>query len=506
MAISGLDFWTQFLTVLEGGALKSSVQYYLPNEGSGATAQQGEWANIISTTFEQTEPGSEERVQLVNLLSEAGFWSPGDKLQFWIDAGINPADVKDLEAAAEARFPDMFDSDGTQTNIGGVADGVGDAKGIMPGGELVEVNRSDGTSYFAMRYVVKGIEHLYSFGSEAEAKKAVGNLSGALAMNEDSVNDGDTWLLGDAAGLVGQKENYNVYFDGIMKEAALEAGIRNPGMLGKYVSDQKVMQIMAEGSAGRWSDERIQAELRRTDFYRFTLYPGIDAILEQGIGDPESAWMRYNASVEGNLERLGYARDEDGTFRSKVGELLTAGVTDSKFNTSAKVFIRAEQSPDFMATLNEWVFDATGKQVTFDEWFDVLAGTSAPELDQIVENATTAFQAQQHGIILSQSQVKHIAGLTEFSEAEVAAKFSSAEQKLLSLGNSGLARYGLSIEKVVNAAVAGGPDAAGILRIANKTIQELDLADDDKAQFFTGFSARGTPQKTGLLAGAPEAG
>lgn len=506
MAISGQDFWTSFLTILEGGTLTSSVQYYLPNEGSGTTAQPGEWANVITTTFEQTDPGSPERIQLVNLLADAGFWAPTDKLQFWIDQSLDSGSIEDLKAAAEKRFPNMFQADGTQTDVGRVDNEVGDPSGVMSGGDLVRVERKDGTSYFALRYVVQGIEHLYSFQSEAAAKKAMGSLDNAINLGEDTVNDGDTWLLGDAAGLVGQDENYNVYFDGIMKESALEAGIRNPGMLGRYAADKDIMRIMAEGQAAGWGRERMQAEVRNTSFYQDTLYPGIKSMLDQGIGNPETKWQQYHSSVEQNLERLGYARDADGSYRSKVGELLTKGVTDTKFNTQSQVFIRAEQSAEFKSILNQWVLDATGKTVTFDEWFDVLGGTSTPELNNIVERATIQFQAQQTSLILDPTQIRRIAELTQFSEQEVAAKFSASEQSLLALGNSGLARYGLSVEKIVDATVIGGKESEKVLQLANKTIRELGLADDPKAQFFTGFTQAGRPIKTGLLAAAPEAG
>lgn len=506
MAISGQDFWTQFLTVLEGGQLKSSVQFYLPNEGSGSTAQPGEWANVIEQTFARTAPGSEDRITLVNLLADAGFWAPTDELQFWIDQTLGSQDVENLKNAAEERFPQMFGADGTPTGIGQDGGGVGAPKGILGGGQLVKVERSDGTSYFAMKYDMAGIEHLYSFGSEEIARQAVGNLDGAIAMQDSDVNDGDTWLLGDANGLVGLDGDYSVYFDGIMGEAALEAGIRNPGMLGKYAADKDIMRIMAEAEAGGWGDARIQAEVRRTDFYLNVLYPGIDKILEQGIGDPETAWKNYNRAVESTLNALGYARDEDGSYRSRIGEMLTKGITDEEFVESAGLFIRAEQSPEFRNILDQWVLDATGKNISFDQWFDVLAGTTDAELGDIVERATIQFQAQGANIALTTDQIKRIAELTQFSEQQVGASFSSVEQTLLALGDTGLARYSLSVQKLVDATLDIGEDAARTRNLANKAITELGLQDDPKAQFFTGFTQAGRPVKTGLLAGAPEAG
>lgn len=510
MAISGVDFWDKFLTILEDGTRTSSVQYYLPNEGSGATAQSGEWANVITKTFERTSAGSPERIEIVELLANAGFWRPTDKLDFWINQEIGPADVQDLENAAEERFPQMFDAEGTQTNIGTNPDlsGTGNApKGVMSGGQLVKVKRSDGTSYFGIKYDVQGIEHLYSFESEAAARQAVGELAGAQVMDDKDIKEGnDIWLIGDAASLVGSDQNYNVYFDGIMGEASLEAGIRNPGMLGRFAADKDIMRIIAESEAGDWSNLRTEAEVRRTDFYLEVLYPGIDKILETGIGDPETEWTNYSKTVESTLDQLGYARDDDGSYRSKVGELLGLGIKDERFVNDSKVFIRAEQTPEFANILDQWVQNDTGKSLSFDEWFDVLAGTSSDQMQQIVEKATIQFQAQNASLVLNPSEIARIAKLSELSETAVGAAFGSVEQTLLALGDTGLQRYGLNVQKLVDATLNIGEDNEATRKLARKTIKELGLADDDKAQFFTGFTQRGTPVKTGLLAGTPEAG
>ena len=392
-------------------------------------------------------------------------------------------------------------------NFGDLPNG-GTPKGMPGGGTLVKVERDDGTSYFAMRYTVGGVDHLYSFASESAARQAVGNLAGAESLSDNDVNnpDGNIWNLGDAAGLEGLERSYNDYFDDIMGEAALEAGIQNPGMLGRYISDPEIMKILARGEAGDWGDERIQAAIRGTEFYLEVLYPGIEAILEQGIGNPEAAWKNYNNTVEATLQQLGYARDDDGSYRSKIGEMLDKGILDAEFVEESGIFIRAEQSPQFKNILDQWVQDATGKSVSFDEWFDVLAGTTTPELDAIVEKATIQFQAEQSNVFLSQTEITRIAELTQFSEEAVGSAFSSAEQQLLALGDVGLQRKGLSVQKLIDATLDIGEDAATTRRLANKALRELGIEDDPKATFFTGFTTRGAPQRTGLLAGSPEAG
>jgi hypothetical protein len=410
--------------------------------------------------------------------------------------------------------------------------------GVMGGGDLVRVEREDGTGYYALRYVVEGIEHLYSFGSDEAAEQAIGNLGGAVTMSEDTVNDGDTWLLGDAGGMVGQEGEYGTWFDNLMSEAALEAGVRNPGMIGEFLSDGDVMRIMAEGEAGDWSDERIRAEVRNTTFYQDVLYPGISTFLESGMGDPETRWLNYNQTVEGSLASLGYARDEDGSYRSRIGEMLNLGIEATDFTTNAATFVRAEQSPEFMADLAQWYQAETGQTMAFDDWFDVLAGTAGDEMNAIVEQATLQFQVDQTSLIMDPTQLRRLARMTDFSEATIGAGFSTAEQSLLAIGRQNLARFGLTEQDLINAAfnLGGGGDtfdapqvstpgkgdltpleptpggdgdglsAEEVRRRARKAMIELGLTDDPKAQFFTGYGADGRPLKTGLLAGAPERG
>ena len=109
-------------------------------------------------------------------------------------------------------------------NEGGInfSDITGGSKEMPGGGTLVKVERDDGTSYFAMRYTIGGVDHLYSFASEGAARQAVGNLAGAESLCDDEVNnpDGNIWTIGDAAGLEGLEGSYNAYFDDIMGEEA----------------------------------------------------------------------------------------------------------------------------------------------------------------------------------------------------------------------------------------------------------------------------------------------
>ena len=217
---------------------------------------------------------------------------------------------------------------------------------------------------------------------------------GLTIIQESNINDGDTWLLGGAEAFAGGEGTYDQFFGTIMEEAALEAGIRDPNRLSRVYQDPTVQRILAEGAQGDWSDERIQAEIRNTDIY-YDIYPGIDKILASGSVDPEAEWRTYYNSVEDGLRVLGYETDEFGNYDAQVGDMLEKGIDSDDFTAFVPTFVRAEQSPEFMASLNAWTQNDLGVDITFEDWFDVLDGNPAPEIGEVVEKAIIQYQAEQ---------------------------------------------------------------------------------------------------------------
>ena len=514
------ELFAQLLAILQPeGVDPKSVTYYSSNE-----AQAGEWANIIEQAFARTTAGSAERAQFVDLLAGAGFFQSTDDLNFWKNeaSAENALDVNDLASAAEERFPGLLGgTSGTGSEVGpatptagGPAQPDGTPPGMMAGGTLTKINRDGADPLWAMTYTVGGIQHVYTFDSYDSVVKQLGpdpaTAYGMMTLDWADVNDGDTWILGDADAFFGQTgQTYASFFDNAMQEAALEAGVRNPGLLGEYLSQPEVQRIMAMGAAGDWSPERTQAELRNTDYYQNTLYPGISTFLDQGVSNPEAAYYNYMDNVGSSLAALGYEKDRFGTYRDSVGAMLEAGISADSFNAFAPTFIRAEQSGEFAQTLNAWTESDLGVTLDFDNWFDVMAGNTDPELAQVVEKATIQFQADRANSSLSAEQITRLADLTQLSEGQMMVAFTNAEQSLLSVGDADLERYGLSQEMLVNAAFGvetGSMTSVDVQRQARKAATELGIQDDEKAGFFLGFDRFARPNRQGLLASAPEAG
>ncbi len=512
-----VDFWTSILAELEAN-LPASEGKSVPTYYSEGDAEPGEYANIIETMFQRTAPGSAERTRIVNMLDGVGFWNPGDKLDFWVNADVATLgeDLDNLKAAAEERLPSL---QGDVDVVTGATSGQGDKTGfaapvgLRPGGDLVRID-GDGVQQWGIRYVVGGIEHIYTFDSEEAMKAALGQNAaaemGLTVLPANTVNDGDTWILGDAAGHVGQTQPYQAYWADVLKEAGLEAGIRNPGMLGKYMADPDIQRIIAESAAGNWSDEREIAEIRNTNFYLEVLYPGIEAILDSGLPNPEAQYNQYMTTVDGSLESLGYERDADGTYRSQIGAMLEAGVKADKFVGFAPTFIKAQTNTEFGATLSAWTQKDLGVALDFNNWFDVMEGNTSPEIDEVVQKAQIAYRAQQGQLGLSDDVINRIAAATDLNEAQINAAFTSGEQALFALGDRGLAITGLSIDDLISAPldIAGvsGLSPQEVRSMTRKVATELGVRDDPKASLFQSFSKRGVPITPGQTVLRPEAG
>ena len=289
-----MPFWEW---MVGSGKIEGDANYYASGD---AKQEPGAYSHAIQVGFNATAPGSPERREYVDRLYSEGIISGADR-EYWYSGTEESLgeDWTNLGTAAETKFNPQ-------------AAGPAEPTGVMGGGTLIKINREGADPLWGMRYVVDGIEHIYTFVSEDAMKAALGENAGLgqiPTMTEDQVNDGDTWIIGDAASLTADATtSYATWWENIKREAGLEAGIRQPGKRGEYLSDPEVMRIIAEGEAGDWSKERIQAEIRGTDYYQNTLYPGIAGIMAHNASDPEGEWMQYMNSVTPYLAQLGMRR------------------------------------------------------------------------------------------------------------------------------------------------------------------------------------------------------
>ena len=197
-------------------------------------------------------------------------------------------------------------------------------------------------------------------------------------------------------------------------------------------------------------------------------------------------------------------------MNSQIKRMLDLGIDDQTFLSQAPVFAQAQQNLQFAEVLNQWATRDLGREIGFNDWFDLLAGESIPELEQLAERATLAYMSQEASANITEAQVERLAERTDLSQADAARLFSDYNQAILALGESGLRRGGLTRDDVLSAYAGVNPESGRSIEevrlAAAKLAKEEDLFDEAKVNFYIGFGAQGTPQRPGLTALAPERG
>ena len=345
----------------------------------------------------------------------------------------------------------------------------------------------------------------YQFNDFAQVDATFGKQPTLSKRSENWFNQN---IIAEAAAeeIIGLGGTFQGLADEIMRDAATAAGITDPSLIGLIASNPEMQDIMAKAIIGDWTQTQITAAQRNTTFWKETLYPGIEQFYGKTT-NPEKAWSEYTASVSGALRQLGYELDADGTFNSRIKEMLDAGIDAQTFLGQVPTFLLATQNSEFAAILNEWTLRDLGVEVGFQDWFDLLEGNSTTEIEQVAENARTAWIAQNQGVELSNAEIAAFAERTQLTEAQAAAAFLEVNQAMLALGPKGLARGGLTRDDVLAAAGGFAPEFGSIeevrLKVA-KLARESDLFDEEKINFFVGFDPLGRPNRPGLQTLAPE--
>jgi len=276
----------------------------------------------------------------------------------------------------------------------------------------------------------------------------------------------------------------------------------------QMLNDQDIQNILAMATFGGWTPEQITAAKRDTHFWKDVLYPGIEKFYGR-TANPEAAWANYSSSVESSLIELGYQRDDDGSFKSTIGELLDGNVEAQTFKDMVPTFIKASQQPEFFNALDQWSNTMLGVDLEFGEWFDLLDGNATPELQEVAQAATLTYQAQTRGTTISNDQISRIVAQTDMNEQQVQSLLGEFDSALTALGERGLGRYDLSRDEILALSAGISPESGRSLeqirQKAGQAMREEGLLDDQKISFFVGYdSAKGTPIRPGLNPLAPE--
>ncbi len=420
--------------------------------------------------------------------------------------------------SGEVTFSDFFsgaagivgDADGAP----GAAGGTEEFPGIMPGGQLVQVQRAGQDDLFIQSYEWPAGSGQFVAWSYEGAEQVAQVFGPDWLQTQERQFRSEDWFsenvqIADAVGeVLGLEIGFDTFMGNVLQEVQAESAITDPSIWGDLANDPEIQNLIRLSSVGDWSEDRLQGEMRNSTFWTETLYPGIEQFYASGSIDPEGDWVRYQARMEPAYRALGIEPDPERGYRDIIGEDMVAGIDPDLAAEMVPVFQRAANSPAFASTLDAWMQRNLGAALDFDTWFDVLAGQAPPDVAQVVEQAQLQFVADQQSLTLDAEQIGRVAELSDLTEGQAAQAFEQVSAQLLALGDQGLARFGLSEDDILASQTGieatSGRSISEIKQIARRTATELGLADDRKIQLYVGYDpTRGTPSRPGLGGLAP---
>lgn len=415
-----------------------------------------------------------------------------------------------LEGARQHGAGDTGIVDSTPGEVSFAVDGG--AVGILAGGGLARVSRPGRDDLYIQVYSIPGTSNFayYQFdpndsdgnGTPDEIEAAFGaDLPSVMVLSEVEfeARDNTNLLFAGAVtdSVLGVQGNFNQLYDDVQRQALSAAGITDPGLQGQILANPEIQGIISTAALTGTdvSAPQVVAQIRASDFYQNELYPGIKFFLDRGDSDPAQAWRNYQAQTESVFRQLGIQRDEDGTYRNTIGEYLTAGIDADELATFAPVLVQIQENPDLKGIMDQWAMTELGRTLDFNEFVDVLEGTTDPELNQVVEAATLAHAAERAGLHVSVADIRSIAAATDLSPFEALNAFNEAERSILAAGATNLQTFGVSqgdfLDIAAGIAPRSGLSSAAVQNIATKVATEQGLVDDPSARFFTRLNDAG---------------
>ena len=378
--------------------------------------------------------------------------------------------------------------------------------GVMQGGTIRRVQNNAGQDdFYIMEYEYpKGSGHsfYYRYPSLEALEQAIGpNMgSGVIPVGSAiSENDLTGWTDGgDANELLGVNGTFDGFMDDIIRETGIAAGIDDPSLVGRAVADPAIAMILAKAVTGDWTELQTKAAMRKTDFYKDVLHPGIENFYGQSE-NPEALYAMYKQNVEASLKRLGIPQDAQGGYGTQLASLLDKGVTDAGFANFASIYQQAQSNVGFAGSLSKWTERYTGQAIgSFEDYFDVLAGNAPAEVLEIAEVAGLQFMAENSGFDITDQELQNLSEATDISQEKAGVLFSNTARALLALGERGLRRGSLSSNQILEAEAGIGGNVEKTKLLMSKLAREEGISDDPTATIFTDFNREGAPIKKGL--------
>lgn len=509
-----LQWWTDFLTIVEGGNLTSDPSYYIDGR-----AQEGEFGNVVTVAFSRTVAGSSERQQLVGMLDNVGFWEEGVDLDYWTntDGAQFGADLQNLANAANERLdPNVPGSVPRGGETGGAS---GDPESGLAGltilqGTEMEWFRDPSTGKWYVKYGLPGSDKAIVFEVEQDQLDALfGEGAGPPGFTDTSFQA----LVGQQdnifGGNVGQMEGEGSFEQEVQKVITL--GLEN-GVLPEWAAQSgEVLDLLYVAQVEDKSNEWLISQIATTDSFKVR-FPNIETLKSEGNltwNQAVSGFLEFEAGVRAAVGGIG--QDAGSVTPEIVGALLEKGHALTTVQTATTNFKRMEDYAPALAAFNE-VLAANEMQPisTLQEMYEFVSGAAPSEVYDVWEASSLAEAASAAGLgnlfTAADAMQFAIESAGASSLAQSMNLFQSLSQTLLRFRNEiDLGEFDLNQEDILDIALGqpprSGTSAAELQANMSRAVSRAQANLRTRGGLFKAFSPEGVPQAAGLSSLRPDA-
>ena len=493
------DFWED---LVNSGLISGDPTYY-----SEGRAQEGEYANAIQTAFNATQPGTPERVKLIDRLIADGVVQ-GDP-QYWYDNTQQTlgSDFGNLGDAAEDFFGGGGEGGDTTTaapNIDNTpqrtgTETVGDT--VIPTGlRLIRITDPAGTdagTLFVLVGDVFGVGTAYEVGDFNRLNELFGGVDSfdsVTTQTQAQFDQSDVLVVGAVDEIVGSTESLQAQAERDLRALGLE----NPPQW--LQNDRAAMLTFITGTNEGWSAERTWGALSGFDSFK-NRFQGLDVVMAQlgstSITEGTDAFLGREDQIRTLiLANRGPSADISQQY---ITSLIGAGWQPDEVGQLLGLEQRVKNNPGAIDNINEILAFQGIEPLSADDFVSFLQDQDALSLDpshtpgEVFEGINDALRFQAlitEGIEISTELATElgtgvstgIASEEQFSgQAQLAAGFIARNNLELDFDKLGLTR-----EDIVSASFGESPEGGKTVSEVNQILEQFGRERSKAAQGFSG--------------------
>lgn len=496
------EFW-QWL--VDAGLIEGDPTFYT----SGDTDDEpGAFSHAIQVAYNSSEPGSPERIELVDRLVTMGAIQGADTPEgkdYWYTGTQESlgADFGNLGDAAESFFGKLPPAEAKPVDDlpGTKIVGTGDTTTVIPVGmRLVRISDPAGTDAATTFFLVGdvyGVSLAYQVGTEADLNAmfggtaAFGNVS---TMTQSEFDGSDMLTVGSVDEIAGATGSLQAQFDRDMRSV----GFENPPAW--VMSDQTAMVKYVTAVNEGWSGERMWNAMKTTDAFG-KRFAGFDTVMDQ-LGTSSlllgvQTYIQREATIRSAL--ISNRGPNTDTSVEYVSSLIGSGWIPTEVQQLLGYEARVKANPDALDNVNEILAFQGLPTLNPDDFVSFLQDQDAVTLDpsftpgQLYEGINDALRFQalmQEGLDISTEFASDLGEGTSTTISQAGAYTDRARAAAIEVARNAddleLGRYDLQRDDIV-AAMFGEESPSG--KATSEVSELLEKMGRERSKKATGFAS-----------------